>query len=152
MLVGDCAYPPSQNREERNTAANEARSVIRSPHRGKATVGQELRTFYHRNLFSNFTAQRTVQARFLSPIPIRCHSIALGVAQKDKNYLPRGRTPFQLANGPRNDRLPLLTQPLNSKPNNISRTQINGRLLSKPNSRRRPCRDNISRMQAHEPA
>ena len=73
MLVGDPAYPPSPNREERNTAASKARSVIRSPRRGKATVGQELRTFYHRNLFGNFNAQRTCS----SSIFLRFNSMSL---------------------------------------------------------------------------
>src|SRR5579871_1219638 len=53
---------------------------------------------------------------------------------------------------PRHYFLLLLPKPIDSQPHHISRPQIHRRLLSEPDSRRRARRNNVARLQTHEPA
>ena len=84
------------------------------------------------------------------------HSMSVNRRQrrtKKQKIFTRGKDSVpNSAKRARNYSLPLLAQSVNSKPYNISWPQINGRLLTKPNPRWRPRRNDISRMQAHKPA
>src|SRR5690242_14810802 len=52
---------------------------------------------------------------------------------------------------PGHDFLPLLAQPINPQPHHIPRPQIDGRLLPEPHAWRRARRNDIARLQTHEP-
>ena len=133
MLVGDNADPRPPMRDDLYSAASNLKSEIHHLDEVNDCM-PELQESY----------RKTTTRRFYDVT-------ALLLTHQNVSLTPDGRSAV-LPKRIWNHSLALFTQPFNPKPHHVARSQINRRLLSQPNSGRRPRRNNISRLQAHKPA